>query len=166
MFKFPLMKYPVAFTKLKFLQTGIVTSLAGWVAVNGWLGLPYEQQHVLAVFQVATFALVTLAAFGEYLRRIVGFLYFRPEDKKVRISHLSFWGRRIDLDVDLDNIVPFSENTQDPRKFGWKIEFYDKSRSLLMFTRFGGVKDVAAMRTIFGGDHPSSNEEEHQKDSG
>ncbi len=143
------MRHLSAFNRLKFLQTFAVSGATTILYTNEAILDPDVNVHVLA--GLGAFSVVTLFAFGEYFRRVVGFIYFRPEDATVRFSHLTFWGQRNDFDVAVEDVVPISDTPEDATKFAWKIHFYDsRRRKLIVCSRFGGVKHRESLKSIFG----------------
>ncbi|XP_015428707.1 PREDICTED: transmembrane protein 186 [Dufourea novaeangliae] len=43
------------------------------------------------------------------LTNAVGYIYFNEKNQQVIVSYLSYWGKRIDLKTDIENIIPISE---------------------------------------------------------
>ena len=63
----------------------------------------------------------TLLISGEYVRRVIGFLYLSEDESQVRISRVSFLGRRIDFELPLEDIHPLTDTGQDHRSDIYKI---------------------------------------------
>ena len=68
------------------------------------------------------------------------------------LSHMSFWGKRKDILVDIDDIKYFSDtrNTGNPsQNVFWKVQFYDpKLSTMFISTRYGGIEDPETFRYI------------------
>lgn len=92
-----------------------------------------------------------LLAFGEVFRRFIGVIYLHQDGKTVRVAHISFWGKRKDFLVKVEDFKLVSETNADINDAVWKVEFYDKSiGNMLISTRFGGVQDRDRFQKIFG----------------
>ena len=92
-----------------------------------------------------------LYASGEIARKLVGIIYFNPDTKKVKISHLSFFGGRVDEIVDRDEILTVSEANEDVRKRIWSLKFVPESGrgQLFMSTRHGRIFNQEMFYQIF-----------------
>ena len=96
-------------------------------------------------------ALMVLSCFGEVARRFVGFVYYHPERREVKVAHLTFWGSRQDTVVPLESVIPVSETTESPRSLVWAVHFYDEHLGRkLICTRLGGIKNRSYFAEIFG----------------
>merc|ERR1711874_88127 len=95
---------------------------------------------------VAVFAVVMLGVAGELSRKVVGILYFSPDHKQVVISHLSFFGGRKDVCLDVKDIIPLSETSEDSEDVFWKVYTYSNpgSPSFFIPPRYGGLRDKKA----------------------
>ena len=92
-----------------------------------------------------------LLAFGEISRRFVGILYLDPELDIVKISRLSFWGKRKDEYVERKDIVPLSDSDQDINQIVWSLKFYDGvHEDMLMCTKLGGLGSRKHFEKVFG----------------
>ena len=71
----------------------------------------YEMQKVsfeglLAMNTAMVFAMLMLLIISRQTVRVVGRMYLRKDGSKVIISHLNFWGKRRDFEVELEKIEP------------------------------------------------------------
>ena len=116
------------------------------------------QQDLNTFSSLMGFSVGTLFLFGEFFRRCVCLVYISKDDTTVKLSHMSFWGKRKNIEVPLDDIVPLSETSERVGNIFWKISFYPNSdaskivdrSNLIISTKFGNVKDNEAMIKIFG----------------
>lgn len=95
---------------------------------------------------LATLALHTL---GILFYNLVGALYLHSDGETVKISHLDYLGRRIDIICPKDDIIPFSDfgdNVNDPFVF---IRRYTDSQKLRLSLRFGKVIDDERFKIVF-----------------
>ena len=88
---------------------------------------------------------------GEMMRRVIGIVYLDQTRTKVRFAHITFWGKRNDIEVDIEDIKFASETNQNFENVYWLVKFQDqKKSSLLISTRFGGIEDPEKFKLIFG----------------
>jgi len=99
---------------------------------------------------VSTLASIALFAFGEIFRRTVGFIYLCPEKSEVIISHLSWFGKRVDFSVDISEICPPGQENEQMNDIYWKIKFYDTDEFYLICTKYGGIQNKTDFKHIFG----------------
>ena len=76
---------------------------------------------VAVVYSALGVSCATLLISGEYVRRVIGFLYLSEDGSQVRISRVSFLGRRIDFELPLEDIHPLTDTGQDHRSDIYKI---------------------------------------------
>ena len=116
------------------------------------------QQGMNTFSSLMGFSVGTLFLFGEVFRRCVCLVYISKDDTTVKLSHMSFWGKRKNIEVPLEDIVPLSETSERVGNIFWKISFYPNSdaskivdrSNLIISTKFGHIKDNEAMIKIFG----------------
>jgi len=151
-YKFPYLAPAVLFTKFKIVQTAAVTLvLAPYYVYQGAIGAEHPNT-VATVLGLASFATVSMLGMGEVARRIVGIVYYNKETDEVRISHVTFWGRRADKLFHREDILTLSEVNEDTNKFLWRVHFQDSNQKpLFMSTRKGGVLHQVFFRRIFTG---------------
>lgn len=80
----------------------------------------------------ATFASVSLIGAGELSRRFVGLIYYSKEHDAVKISHLTFLGRRADKYYRVEDIVSLGESPEDPNNFIWRKALTDGCRKVVL----------------------------------
>jgi len=149
-YKFPYIVQSRAVCRLKVYQTAI-TSVA--VPVVGYLNHigAVDTQAFLGTLAIGGFATVMLYVMGEIFRRLVGIIYYSPSENSVKISHLSFWGKRKDIYVPLEDIVPLTDIGESPTDLYVKLLRYSKPKSELFFSlRFGGILDIEKFEEVFG----------------
>ena len=88
---------------------------------------------------------------GEWMRRVIGIIYIDKTDlKTVKFSHISFWGKRKELLVNIDDIKFFSDTSQKETanyNVFWKVQFYDpKLSTMFISTKYGGITDPEKFR--------------------
>lgn len=135
----------VYLTGSTFILTPIVYSTGGQTLLGGYptfLGL-------------LGFSSLALLISGEWMRRVIGIIYIDKTDlKTVRFSHISFWGKRKELLINIDDIKFLSDTSQKEtanHNVFWKVQFYDpKLSTMFISTKYGGITDPDKFRLIFG----------------
>jgi len=136
--------------RLKLYNTGIILACLplSFYLLQKELILP-SQVGVSAGFAVGT--LVVLGLVGEYFRKFVGILYLNEDRTEVIISHNSFFGRRKDVTVEVDNIMPLADTPETVDDLVWKIRLYSGDpKSYYICTRLGGILSRKGFKDIFG----------------
>ena len=115
--------------------TGGQTELVGYPTFVGLLG----------------FSSLALLISGEWMRRVIGIIYIDKTDlKTVKFAHISFWGKRKEILVNIDDIKFFSDTSQKEtanHNVFWKVQFYDpKLSTMFISTRYGGITDPDKFR--------------------
>jgi len=151
-YRFPYVAPTVIFTKFKLAQTAMVTMvMAPYYVYQGAIGAVHPNS-VAAVLGLASCATVSMLGMGEVARRCVGIVYYCDKTDEVRISHVTFWGRRANMLFRREDILTLSEVDEDPAKFLWRVHFQDSDQKpLFMSTRKGGVVHQEYFRKIFLG---------------
>ena len=128
-------------------STFLLTSLTSFYGGQTFLGA-YP-----TFFGLIGFSSIALLATGEFMRRVIGVIYIDKTDlSKVRIAHISFWGKRKDIIVDIEDIKFLSDTTQKEtanHNVFWKVQFYDpKLSTMFISTKYGGIEDPDSFRYV------------------
>ena len=88
------------------------------------------------------------------MRRVIGIIYIDKTDlRNVRIAHISFWGKRKDIIVDIEDIKFLSDTTQKEtanHNVFWKVQFYNpKLSTMFISTKYGGIEDPDSFRYVY-----------------
>lgn len=140
------------FTRLKLYQSALVLAVFPFSLQL----LRTEQILPSQVGIVAGFAgltLVVLGLVGEYFRKFVGILYLSEDQSQVIVSHNTFFGKRKDVTIDVENIMPIADTPENVNDLVWKIRLYQGDpKSFYICTRAGGILSRKGFREIFGED--------------
>lgn len=84
--------------------------------------------------------------------KAIGFLYISEDNHLVRFAYLDFWGNRVDKDVPLEDIVPFTDASRPLTDFMYKeIEFFsDEKLRLKLYHTKGQITDLGSFIKVFG----------------
>lgn len=145
-FAFPHVVRVAVFQRLKIYMTGACVGLYPLVLANGT-----ETTTSVALLSLISVSCTGLMVIGEFMRRVVGIVYIDKNQTKVRFAHITFWGKRSDIEVNIDDIKFASETNQNFQNIYWLVKFQDpKQSSLIISTRFGGIEDPDKFKLIFG----------------
>lgn len=144
-YRLPLIVGARAICRLKLYQSAAVAGLTGYsLACDADLTLPLVLSAV---------SLAMLGIMGEFFRRLVGLLYVNPAKNQVKIAHLTFWGNRKEVIVNINDIVPISDSKDRYSDVFVKINFYEKSLSpFYMSIYYGQICDKDLFKTVLGED--------------
>lgn len=111
----------------------------------------FDVVELCYVLGLGGFATLMLYVMGELFRRFVGFVYFHPVNRTVRISHLSFWGSRHDEIVPLEDVVALRDIESNFSELYVNMRIYSDPKKVfwLNFT-YGDVVDKEVFIKVFG----------------
>ena len=72
---------------------------------------------------------------------------------QVKVAHTTFWGKRQDSIIDIDDIKLLSDTAQNESAGNnfWKMEFYDEKRKpLFISTKYGKIHNMDKFQHVFG----------------
>ena len=99
---------------------------------------------------IASFAGVMLYVMSYYMRRLIGMMSLSDCGKIVRVSHLTFWGKRNDVYIAVDKLVPLSELPEKLTDVYIALRRYDVEDILFFTLRWGLIVDSEKFYTAFG----------------
>lgn len=110
----------------------------------------FTQSDLIVSFGIMSLATIMLYILSNFFMKIACIIYINQENSKVKISHLTFWGRRKDVLLDLANIVPLTDTGQKITDVCVRLETFDKTKAFIMFHHFGQIKDKESLFKILG----------------
>uniref|UniRef100_A0A3Q4GAB8 Transmembrane protein 186 n=1 Tax=Neolamprologus brichardi TaxID=32507 RepID=A0A3Q4GAB8_NEOBR len=132
----PYIKLLRAVSRLKLLQTAITVVILPPVYVLYFQGAA-STFLVGYTTGIALFAGAMLYTASYFFRRVVGMMYLDPSQTTLKVSHLTFWGKRHDM------YLPVSDTIL-------KFKRYSSQETLYFSTHFGRVVDEQAFQKVFG----------------
>ena len=135
--------------RMKIYQTGFTLCAIPpsiFMYSNSIIGI----DAVVATFGVASFAGVMLYVMSRYLQNTIGQMSLSTDNKFLKVAHLTFWGRRKDTVVPVEQIVPLSDLPDRVSDAYVQMCRYDSEEHLLLFLKYGGVRDQSKFKTVFG----------------
>lgn len=145
----PHMRLLRAVSRLKLLQTSITVLLLPPL-------LLLHLQGSVSLFvvgyssSVALLAAVMLYTVSHFLRRVVGAMYLDGSQRTLKVSHLTFWGRRRDVLLPLDDVMTVGDSGDSPGEIILRLRTYSSSHTFYFSTRLGRVVDTPGFHKVFG----------------
>ncbi|XP_044201925.1 transmembrane protein 186 [Thunnus albacares] len=145
----PHIKLLSALSRLKLLQTGITMIILPPVYVFYLQGdIPFFL--VGYTTGIALFAGIMLYTASHFLRRVVGMMYLDPSQTTLKVSHLTFWGRRHDIYLPVSDVMTIGDTGDSPNETIFKLKRYSSPQTLYFSTHFGRVVDKQGFEKVFG----------------
>lgn len=66
---------------------------------------------------VCCFACVMLYIFGNIFNKIIGFAYVSHDKKWLKLSHLTFWGKRCNIKIPIDDLEPLPTDSSSAKMY-------------------------------------------------
>lgn len=98
----------------------------------------------------AVLASATLYVMTGYFKRLIGIIAITDDEKIVKISHLTFWGRKNEISVPLEDIIPLSDCDCNANDVYVKVNRYSSSDYLYLTLKFGNIMDKSKFELVFG----------------
>ncbi|XP_020382585.2 transmembrane protein 186 [Rhincodon typus] len=151
-YRFHGIRFLRAVSKLKVLQTGITVAL---VPTFYYFYLQEQVQNTLLTYitGLSGFAVVMLYFMSYYLRRFIGMLYINDSGTTLKVSHLTFWGRRNDFYVSVEDVMPLGDTGDTANEIILQFKQYNKTEVFYFTVKFGQVVDKQKFLQVFGNIH-------------
>ncbi|XP_012064279.1 PREDICTED: uncharacterized protein LOC105627610 [Atta cephalotes] len=149
-YMFPFVKQACGLNVVKYRFTmfiGVATPvIIGFHLTNF---LPFDVTSTSITVGILT--TMWLHVLGFLCNNLIGCVYLKLDEKKVILSYIDYWGKRIDLKVSFNEIYPMSDNSisiTDP--LYKKIMLTSQTEILKINMKFGQIIDVDKFRCILG----------------
>jgi hypothetical protein len=147
-FHFPYIRQVAYFARLKVIVTGVTVGFSPIILASSC-----DQLLGISFVSLMGFSSISLLGIGEFMRKVIGIVYLDENQENVRFARVTFWGKRADQVVPIDEVKLVSDTSEDVDSVFWKVEFYDdKAVDFYITTRFGGIEDMDKFKLIFGSD--------------
>ncbi|XP_067859285.1 transmembrane protein 186 [Heptranchias perlo] len=149
-YRFQGIRFLRAISQLKVLQTGITVALLPTVY---YFYLQEQVQYALVSYitGLSGFAIVMLYSMSYFLRRFIGMLYLNDSGTTLKISHLTFWGRRNDFYVPVEDVMPLGDTGDAANETVLQFKQYNSTEIFYFSIKFGQVVDKQKFLHVFGG---------------
>lgn len=148
-YSLPHIKLIRAVSRLKLLQTAITA-----VILPPVFGL-YLHGDVPFFFVsysagIAVFAGVMLYTASHFFRRVVGMMYLDPSQTTLKVSHLTFWGKRNDIYLPVSDVMTIGDTGDSENETILRLKTYSSPQTFYFSTHFGRVVDKQGFQKVFG----------------
>ncbi|XP_054162357.1 transmembrane protein 186-like [Oppia nitens] len=96
------------------------------------------------------FSVSMLYVIGYMFRHFVGRIYISNDNQLVRLGHLTFFGNRKDIEIQLSDVVPLIDSNNQLDDWFCRIEQYSCNNQWFISLKFGGIKDQHNFDKVFG----------------
>lgn len=148
-YSLPHIKLLRAVSRLKLLQTAITVVILPPVF---FFYLQGDVPFFLVSYTtgIALFAGVMLYTASHFFRRVVGMMYLDPSQTTLKVSHLTFWGRRHDIYLPVSDVMTIGDTGDSVNETILKLKRYSSPQTLYFSTHFGRVVDKQGFQKVFG----------------
>ena len=148
-FKFPYIVILRTISRFKIYQTGFTITSVPIMTVL--CSMDYVSQDMVIYFStLSVLAIAMLIIMTRVLQRAVGILSVSRDMKQLKVSHLTFWGRRRNVVFETEDVIPISETSDSSKSVLRKLGFYGKPEYFYYSLHFGGVTDKELFEEILG----------------
>ncbi|XP_034397688.1 transmembrane protein 186 [Cyclopterus lumpus] len=145
----PHMKLLRAVSRLKLLQTAFTVVILPPVFIFYLQGVvPFSL--VSYTTGTALFAGAMLYTASHFFRRVVGMMYLDSSQTTLKVSHLTFWGRRCDIYLPVSDVMTIADTGEFVNETILKLKRYSSPQTLYFSTHFGRVVDQQGFEKVFG----------------
>lgn len=148
-YKMPYITFLRAVSRLKLIQTGLTVVIIPPVL---FLYLQGDAPLFLVSYTtgVALFAGVMLYTASHFFRRVVGMMYVDPSQTTLKVSHLTFWGKRQDIYLPVSDVMTIGDTGDTLKETILKLKRYSNPETFYFSLRFGRVMDKQGFQKVFG----------------
>lgn len=145
----PFIKLLSAVSRLKLLQTGVTIAILPPVYYFYFNGdLPYF--IVGYSTGIAMFAGVMLYTISHFVRKVVGMMYLDSSQTTLKVSHLTFWGKRHNVYLPVSDVMTIGDTGDHLTETILKLKRYSNAETMYFSLSYGRVVDREAFGKVFG----------------
>ncbi|KAM6054526.1 PREDICTED: transmembrane protein 186 [Chlamydotis macqueenii] len=148
-YRFPGIKYCRVVSRLKLVQTATTAAILPPVCYL-YLQDQVSQNILLYTTGIALFAGAMLYGMSYFFRRIIGLIYLNETGSTVKVSHLTFWGRRKDIYCPIETVMTLDEVGDSKGELLLQFKRYNSADILYFTIKFGQIVDRQKFTQIFG----------------
>ncbi|KFZ50873.1 Transmembrane protein 186, partial [Podiceps cristatus] len=148
-YRFPGIKYCRVLSRLKLLQTATTAAMLPPICYL-YLQDQVSQNILLYTTGIALFAGAMLYGMSYFFRRIIGLIYLNETSRTVKVSHLTFWGRRNDIYCPIETVMTLDEVGDSKGELLLQFKRYSSTDILYFTIKFGQIVDRQKFTQIFG----------------
>ncbi|KAM6114322.1 transmembrane protein 186 [Pterocles gutturalis] len=148
-YRFPGIKYCRVLSRLKLLQTATTMVMLPPICYL-YLQDQVSQNILFYTTGIALFAGAMLYGMSYFFRRIIGLIYLNETGRTVKVSHLTFWGRRNDIYCPIETVMTLDEVGDSKGELLLQFKRYNSTDILYFTIKFGQIVDRQKFTQIFG----------------
>ncbi|NXP06936.1 TM186 protein, partial [Thinocorus orbignyianus] len=148
-YRFPWIKYCRVLSRLKLLQTATTMVTLPPICYL-YLQDQVSQTILLYTTGITLFAGAMLYGMSYFFRRIIGLIYLNETGSTVKVSHLTFWGRRNDIYCPIKTVMTLDEVGDSKGELLLQFKRYNTTDILYFTIKFGQIVDKNRFSQIFG----------------
>ncbi|KAK5866232.1 hypothetical protein PBY51_020438 [Eleginops maclovinus] len=99
---------------------------------------------------IALFAGAMLYTASHFFRNVVGRMYLDLSQTTLKVSHLTFWGRRNDIYLPVSDVMTIADTGDTVKEKILKLKRFSTPQTLYFSTHFGRVVDKQGFKKVFG----------------
>lgn len=147
---FPYVKHASVINHVKYRLTiftgAAVPVIAGFYFIN-FVSLE------TAVSAIASGIWITmwLHSLGIFCNNLIGYVYMKLDKQTVILSYIDYWGKRIDMETTIDEIIPISDNPISITDSLYRrVKFFSQDKKLKIHMKFGRIIDMENFTCTLG----------------
>ncbi|XP_024085456.1 transmembrane protein 186 [Cimex lectularius] len=103
----------------------------------------------VSVATLCGLSMLGTAAIGQFFTRTIGFIYISDDGQEVKLSYVDFWGRRKNICLPPDEILPLSHSPRYFTDMLYQRVFLTTSVKPLKLMKFGEITNTEGFYKIF-----------------
>ena len=150
-YKFNQIKTAKFMCKVKMYQTGLTVLFAS-SSIYAYFDASSNLEGCLNTTAICAFACVMLYIFGNIFNKMIGFAYVSRQDEErkwIKLSHLTFWGRRRNVKMPLEDLLPLPSDSSTTTLYQVMYQHSDPKIRFILPLRFATIYDPQEFERCF-----------------
>lgn len=94
---------------------------------------------------------IWMYSLGIFCNNLVGYVYIKLDKRKVILSYVDYWGKRMDLETTINEIIPMSDNAISITDYLYReILFTSQKQKLKINMKLGRIIDMDNFKYTLG----------------
>ncbi|CAI4222608.1 unnamed protein product [Auanema sp. JU1783] len=148
-YRYPGVRFGVILARAKLLQTVASVLYLPYSSYQFYLGVA-EPTWYYTTAGLAIAAPIFLALFSRYLNRLIGVIAMNDSNDYIRVGYLTFWGSRKNKYVELTEVLPLSEMSNNKSDALVKFSWFGSDSYLYLPTKHAEIVDEERAELLFG----------------
>ncbi|XP_050460158.1 transmembrane protein 186 [Cataglyphis hispanica] len=149
-YSFPYIKYASTINMVKHKIT-LFTAAVVPVIVGFYLTDTVSLDTATSAIASGVITTVWLHSLGILCNNLIGYVYMKLDKQKIILSYVDYWGKRIDMETAIDEIIPISDNPISITDFLYKkVMFFSQKQRLKINMKLGQIIDMDNFKCTLG----------------